>query len=50
MVNIYFEHKSLYKYTRLARGQEGVEVKTMIYLVKKKNVLCYVHDVRARAQ
>ena len=29
-VNTYFEHKSLHKYTRVARGQDGVEVKSMI--------------------
>ena len=28
--NTYFEHKSLHKYTRVARGQDGVEVKSMI--------------------
>ena len=30
MGNKYFEHKSLHKYTRVARSQDGVEVKSMI--------------------
>ena len=30
--NKYFEHGSLQKYTRMARGQDGVEVKSMIDL------------------
>ena len=48
MDNIYFEHKSLHMYTRVARGQDGVEVKTMIDLVLvKKNMLRPVQDVRA---
>ena len=42
-----FEHKNLYKYTRVARGQEGVEVKSMLDLVLvKKNMLRFVQDVR----
>ena len=28
--NTYFEHRSLHKFTRVARGQDGVEVKSMI--------------------
>ena len=28
--NTYFEHNSLHNYKRLARGQDGVEVKSMI--------------------
>ena len=44
----YFEHKSCYKYTRVARGQDGVEVNSMIDLVlRKKNMLRFVQDVRA---
>ena len=31
--NTYFEHKSLHKYTRVAMGQDEVEVKTVIDLV-----------------
>ena len=47
MGNIYFEHKSLHKYTREAKGQDGVEVKSMIYLVLvNKDMLHYVQDVR----
>ena len=38
--NTYFEHNNLHKYTRVARGQDGVEVKSMIYLVLvKKDML-----------
>ena len=38
--NTYFEHKSLHKYTRVAKGQDGVEVKSMIDLVLvKKDIL-----------
>ena len=44
----YFEHRSLHMYTRVARSQDGGEVKSMIDLVLvKKDMLCYVHDVRA---
>ena len=46
--NTYFEHRSLHKYTRVARVQEGVEVKSMIDLVLvEKVMLRYVQDVRA---
>ena len=46
--NTYFEHKNLHKYTRVARGQDGVEVKGMIDLVLvKKDMLHFVQDVRA---
>ena len=46
--NTYFEHKSLHKYTRVARGHDGVEVKSMIDLVLvKKDMLRFVKDVRA---
>ena len=45
--NTYFEHKSLHKYTRMARGQDGVKVKSMIDLVLvKKDMIRYVQDVR----
>ena len=48
MDNTYFEHRSLHKYTRVARDQDGVEVKSMINLVlAKKDMLHYVQDVRA---
>ena len=48
MVNTYFKHKNLDKYTRVARGQDGVEVKSMTDLVPvKKDMLRYVPDVRA---
>ena len=48
MSKTYFEHRSLHKYTRVARGQDGAKVKSMINLVLvKKVMLCYVEDVRA---
>ena len=41
-------NKSLHKCTKLARGQDGVEVKSVIDLVLvKEDILCYVQDVRA---
>ena len=44
----YFEHKSLHKYTRMARDKYGVEVKSMIELVLvKRDLLRYMLDVRA---
>ena len=47
MSNTYFKHKSLHKYTRAARGQDGVEIKSMIDLVLvKKDMLKYEQDVR----
>ena len=46
--NTYFKYRSLHKYTRVAKGQNGVEVKSMIDLVlAKKDNLPYVQDVRA---
>ena len=43
MGNTYFEHKSLHKSTRVARGEDGVEVMSMIDLVLvKKDMLRYV--------
>ena len=46
--NTYFKHRSLHKYTRVARGQDGVEIKSMINLVlEKRDMLHYVQDVRA---
>ena len=45
--NPYFGHKSLHKYTRVARGQDGVEVMTIIDLVLvTKDMLHYVQDER----
>ena len=45
--NTYFEHQSLHMYTRVTRGQDGVEVKSMIYLVLvKKDMLRYVQNMR----
>ena len=46
--NTYFEHKSLHKYTKLVRGQDGVEVKSMVDLVLgMKDILRYMNCVRA---
>ena len=46
--NTYFKHRSFHKYTRVARGHDGVEIKSMIDLVfVKKYMLSYVQDVRA---
>ena len=48
IVNMYFKHRSLYKYTRVARGQDGVEINSMIDLgLVKRDMLYYVQDVRA---
>ena len=45
--NIYFKHRNLHKHTRVARGHEGVEVKSMIDLgLVKRDMLRYVQDVR----
>ena len=48
MGNTYFKRRNVQKYTRVARGREGVKVKSMIDLVLvKRDVLRYVQDVRA---
>ena len=48
MCNTYFEHKNLHRYSRVARGQDGVEVEIMRDLVLvKNNMLRFVKDVRA---
>ena len=48
MSNIYFKHRSLHKYTRVAMGLDGVEIKSMTDLVLvKKDIVRYVQDVRA---
>ena len=45
--NTYFKHRILHKYTRVARGQGGVEIKSMIYLVLvRSDMVRYVQDVR----
>ena len=44
--NTYFEYRSSYKYTRVARGQYGVEIKSRIDLVLvKKDMLRDVQDL-----
>ena len=46
--NSYFKHRSLYKHTRMPRGQDGVEVKGMIDLVLvNEAMLRYEQNVRA---
>ena len=41
--NVYFKNRSLHKYTRVVRGQYGVEAKSMIDLVLvKKDMLRYM--------
>ena len=46
--NTYFEPKSLYKYTRATRGQDGVEVMRMLDLVLvKRDMMRYVQGMRA---
>ena len=41
--NTYLEHKSLHKYTRMDRDQDGVEVMSTIeFVLVKKDMLCYV--------
>ena len=48
MGNIYFKQKNLHKYTRVAKGQDRLEVKSMTDLVMvKKYMLHFVQDVRA---
>ena len=45
--NTYFKHRSLDKYTRVSRGQDRVEVRSMIDLVLvKKDMLQDVRVVR----
>ena len=49
--NTYFKHKSLHKYTWVVGVQHGMEVKSLIDLVLvKKDMLCYVQDVRAKRE
>ena len=44
----YFKQRSGHKYTRVTRGRDGVEIKSMIDLVLwKRNILRYVQFVRA---
>ena len=46
--NTYFEYRSLHKYTRVAGGQDGGKVRSVIDLVLvKKAMLRYMEDVRA---
>ena len=46
--NTYFKHRSFHKHTRLGRGQDGAEIKSIIDLVLvKRNILRILQDVRA---
>ena len=46
--NTYFKHRNSQRYRRVARDQDGVEIKNMINLVVvKRAILRYVQDVRA---
>ena len=43
MGNTYFKHRTLYKYTRVARSRDAMEIKSMIDLgLVKKDMLRYV--------
>ena len=45
--NTYFEQRSLHKFTRVARGQDRVELKSIIGLMLvKKAMLHYAQDMR----
>ena len=44
--NTFFKYRSLHTYTRVAKGHDGVEVKSVIDLVLKMDMLLYVQDVR----
>ena len=45
--NTYFNHRSLHNYTKVARGRDGVQIKSMINLaLVKRDVLQWVQDVR----
>ena len=40
---LYFKHRSVHKYTRVAKGRDGVEIKSLIDLVLvKRDMLQYV--------
>ena len=43
--NTYFEHKNLHKYT-MARGQESGGKDMIDLVLVKKDVLCFIQDVR----
>ena len=46
--NKYFEHNSLHKHIKVARGQDEAKVKSITDLVMvKKDMLRYLQDVRA---
>ena len=41
----HFKYRSFHKYTRMAKGQERVKIKSMMLV--KRDMLRYVQDVRA---
>ena len=43
--NTYIEHKSLHKYTKVARGSVCLEMSMIDLVLMKKDMLCYVQDV-----
>ena len=48
MGNTYFKHKRLHEYSKVARGEDKLEVKSMIDLMLvKKDMLRCMQDVRA---
>ena len=47
MSNTYFKHKSLCKYTRVARGQDGLGLRSIIDVVLiKRDILQYMQAMR----
>ena len=46
MGNKYLEYRSLHQYTRMGRGQDGVEIKSMIDLVVVKKDVQSVRAMR----
>ena len=47
VLNTYFKHKNICKYTRVVRNQDGLEVMSMIdWVLVKRNMLKYKHDVK----
>ena len=44
--NTYYKHRSLHKYTRVARDKDGVVKSIIGLMLMKKDMLLYVQDVR----
>ena len=47
MGNTHFKHKSLYRYTRVTRGEDGMELMSMMV---KKGKLHHVQNVRTERE